>query len=149
MTPRQQTIPPCQRVGVASIGQVHATGAHLMVLRRVEVVALPLVVMHPHQPPHGPALVAGTRTTWTNQTQEVQVYSHNGPIRHIKCRYILTRDQSDTGSHTPSKPRRNVTKREQTTHAYATTTSTACSSTPAENSQPSKFGGLAPPLDPL
>eukprot|EP00976_Prorocentrum_cordatum_P004963 97747-Prorocentrum_minimum.AAC.1 len=33
---------------------------------------------------------------WANQTQEAQVYSHNGPIRHRKWRYIRTTDQSDT-----------------------------------------------------
>eukprot|EP00959_Pyramimonas_sp_CCMP1952_P080250 1677260-Pyramimonas_sp.AAC.2 len=32
------------------------------------------------------------------RVQEAQVYSHNGPIRHGKRRYVLTTDQSDTGS---------------------------------------------------
>eukprot|EP00959_Pyramimonas_sp_CCMP1952_P067014 1399398-Pyramimonas_sp.AAC.1 len=34
----------------------------------------------------------------TNQTQEAQVYSHDGPIRCRKRRCIFTTDQSDAGS---------------------------------------------------
>eukprot|EP00959_Pyramimonas_sp_CCMP1952_P339379 7107811-Pyramimonas_sp.AAC.1 len=34
----------------------------------------------------------------TNQTQEAQIHSHDGPIRHRKCRHILMTDQSDTGN---------------------------------------------------
>eukprot|EP00976_Prorocentrum_cordatum_P112292 1195508-Prorocentrum_minimum.AAC.7 len=30
--------------------------------------------------------------------QEARIYSHDGPIGHRKRRYILTMDQSDTGS---------------------------------------------------
>eukprot|EP00959_Pyramimonas_sp_CCMP1952_P295049 6171107-Pyramimonas_sp.AAC.1 len=32
------------------------------------------------------------------QTQEAQIYSHGGPIRHRKHGDILTMDQADTGS---------------------------------------------------
>eukprot|EP00959_Pyramimonas_sp_CCMP1952_P274416 5736181-Pyramimonas_sp.AAC.1 len=35
---------------------------------------------------------------WTNQTQEVWVYSHDGPIRRRNFGYIPTMDQSDSGS---------------------------------------------------
>eukprot|EP00959_Pyramimonas_sp_CCMP1952_P126098 2636855-Pyramimonas_sp.AAC.1 len=38
---------------------------------------------------------AGIFSRWTNQTQEAQVYSHDGPIRRKKRRYILTMEQSD------------------------------------------------------
>eukprot|EP00976_Prorocentrum_cordatum_P009478 189312-Prorocentrum_minimum.AAC.1 len=41
-------------------------------------------------------LSAGIFSRRTNQTHEAQVYSHDGPIRHRKHRYILTTDQSDT-----------------------------------------------------
>eukprot|EP00959_Pyramimonas_sp_CCMP1952_P141054 2952391-Pyramimonas_sp.AAC.1 len=37
---------------------------------------------------------AACRDVPTNQTQEAQVYSHDGPIRRRKRRYILTTDQS-------------------------------------------------------
>eukprot|EP00959_Pyramimonas_sp_CCMP1952_P196580 4110201-Pyramimonas_sp.AAC.1 len=42
--------------------------------------------------------VAHILTTRTNQTQEAWVYSHDGPIRRGKRGFILTTDQSDTGS---------------------------------------------------
>eukprot|EP00959_Pyramimonas_sp_CCMP1952_P082395 1721613-Pyramimonas_sp.AAC.1 len=35
---------------------------------------------------------------WTNRTQEVWVYSHDGPIRCRKRGFIPTMDQSDAGS---------------------------------------------------
>eukprot|EP00959_Pyramimonas_sp_CCMP1952_P081079 1694015-Pyramimonas_sp.AAC.1 len=38
----------------------------------------------------------GIFSRWTNQTQQVGVYSHDEPIRHSKRGYILTMDQSDT-----------------------------------------------------
>eukprot|EP00976_Prorocentrum_cordatum_P073505 1181122-Prorocentrum_minimum.AAC.1 len=46
---------------------------------------------------------AGMFSRWTSQTQEartqeVRVYSHDGPIRRRKCGYVLTTDQSDAGS---------------------------------------------------
>eukprot|EP00976_Prorocentrum_cordatum_P074343 1181481-Prorocentrum_minimum.AAC.5 len=41
---------------------------------------------------------AGIFSRRTNRTQEVRVYSHDGPIGHRKCGYILTTDLSDTGS---------------------------------------------------
>eukprot|EP00976_Prorocentrum_cordatum_P066132 1178184-Prorocentrum_minimum.AAC.11 len=40
------------------------------------------------------SLGAGIFSRRTNQTQEAQVYSHDGPIRRRKHRYILTTDQS-------------------------------------------------------
>eukprot|EP00959_Pyramimonas_sp_CCMP1952_P239472 5004849-Pyramimonas_sp.AAC.1 len=41
--------------------------------------------------------VAGIFPRWTNQTQAAQVYSHDGPIRRGRHRYIPTMDQSDAG----------------------------------------------------
>eukprot|EP00959_Pyramimonas_sp_CCMP1952_P120663 2522772-Pyramimonas_sp.AAC.2 len=41
---------------------------------------------------------AGIFSRRANQVQEAQVYSHDGPIRCRKRRYILTMDQSDAGS---------------------------------------------------
>eukprot|EP00976_Prorocentrum_cordatum_P015937 319458-Prorocentrum_minimum.AAC.1 len=38
---------------------------------------------------------AGIFSRRTHQTQEAQVYSHDGPIRRKKHRYILTTDQSE------------------------------------------------------
>eukprot|EP00976_Prorocentrum_cordatum_P100921 1192418-Prorocentrum_minimum.AAC.3 len=35
---------------------------------------------------------------WLNKGSILNVYSHGGPIRHRKRRYILTTDQSDAGS---------------------------------------------------
>eukprot|EP00976_Prorocentrum_cordatum_P115382 1196000-Prorocentrum_minimum.AAC.4 len=40
----------------------------------------------------------GTFSRRTNQTQKTWVYSHGGPIRCRKRRYILTADQSDAVS---------------------------------------------------
>eukprot|EP00959_Pyramimonas_sp_CCMP1952_P472683 9500455-Pyramimonas_sp.AAC.1 len=40
----------------------------------------------------------GIFSRWTNQTQEAQGYSHDGPIRRRKRGYILTMDPSDAGS---------------------------------------------------
>eukprot|EP00959_Pyramimonas_sp_CCMP1952_P381882 8002567-Pyramimonas_sp.AAC.1 len=49
---------------------------------------------HVHAKPHrcahtSPQVSAGIFPPWTNQTQEAQVYSHDGPIRCKKHRYIL------------------------------------------------------------
>eukprot|EP00959_Pyramimonas_sp_CCMP1952_P422185 8844113-Pyramimonas_sp.AAC.4 len=41
---------------------------------------------------------AGIFLCRTSQTQEAQVYSHAGQIRHRTRGYILMPDQSDTGS---------------------------------------------------
>eukprot|EP00976_Prorocentrum_cordatum_P033845 688894-Prorocentrum_minimum.AAC.1 len=41
---------------------------------------------------------AGIFSQRTKQTQEARVYSHDGPNRRRKRRYILTTDQSDAGS---------------------------------------------------
>eukprot|EP00959_Pyramimonas_sp_CCMP1952_P263311 5506165-Pyramimonas_sp.AAC.1 len=40
----------------------------------------------------------GIFSRWTNRTQEVWVYSRDGPIGHRKHGYVLAMDQSDTGS---------------------------------------------------
>eukprot|EP00976_Prorocentrum_cordatum_P112760 1195588-Prorocentrum_minimum.AAC.3 len=48
---------------------------------------------------------AGIFSRWTNQTQEARVYSHDGPIRRRKRRYILTMDQSGVSAG-PSDHRR-------------------------------------------
>eukprot|EP00959_Pyramimonas_sp_CCMP1952_P395306 8283097-Pyramimonas_sp.AAC.1 len=65
-----------------------------------------LVVPHTHihlGVPHAPraesdAGSAGIFSRRTNRTQEVRVYSHDGPSRRGKCGYILTTDQTDAGS---------------------------------------------------
>eukprot|EP00959_Pyramimonas_sp_CCMP1952_P324229 6785997-Pyramimonas_sp.AAC.1 len=41
---------------------------------------------------------AGIFSQWTNRLQEARVYSHNGPVGFRKRGYILTTDQSDSGS---------------------------------------------------
>eukprot|EP00959_Pyramimonas_sp_CCMP1952_P008213 171692-Pyramimonas_sp.AAC.1 len=40
---------------------------------------------------------SGVFPRWTNQTQEVWVYSHDGPSRRRKYGYIPTTDQSGAG----------------------------------------------------
>eukprot|EP00976_Prorocentrum_cordatum_P065118 1177778-Prorocentrum_minimum.AAC.3 len=43
-------------------------------------------------------MLYGCHMAQPNQMREVRVYSHNEPIGHRKRGYILTMDQSDTGS---------------------------------------------------